>query len=402
MAPKPQFYRSKVVTMIDTVLLKIPADKFAVTKPDSFEPNAMGLFKPPYLQFNGQPFIKCINNPSKEDIRQGIYRPRLTIYKRVAHGGFGINLHIELSLPKLIFGNNFDELTDEHFDAVIAALKKQLLLMGVLVTQDNLRSAAVHAIHYSKNIVFDDFTTASMILSELEKIKMNRHMDLNRTDFRNQGEAVRYWSKAYEFVLYDKVADLTKSADRAMEKEGRECNLQMDIFEAVRRQGKPVEVLRLELRLKSLQKIKAQLEKTGIENDRTFQSLFSKQVSQTLLRDYWDDIYEQLVPILLQELDASQQFVLIAKQRPQWKPQRSLAAVAICAMIRTEGHRKTRSRLVKHFSPRTLERTYKDIKELDFRILNKAKPFQQVTQALQAFAPLKKGDFVLPDPCYTM
>jgi hypothetical protein len=381
--------------MIDTVLLKIPHNKFSVTRYDAFEPNAVGLFKPPYLQFNGQPFIKCINNPSKEDIKQGIYRPRLTIYKRVAHGGFGINLHVELSLPKLIFGNNFDELIDEHFDAVIAALKKQLLLMGILVTQDNLRSAAVHAVHYSKNIMFDDFTTASMILADLEKIKMNRHMDLNRTDFRNQGEAVRYWSKAYEFVLYDKVADLTKSADRAMEQEDRECNLQMNIFEAVRRQGKPVEVLRLELRLKSQQKMKALFEKVGIENDCTLQSLFSKKVSQTLLRDYWDDIYEQLVPVLLQELDASQQFALIAKQRPQWKPQRSLTAVAICAMIRAEGHRKTRSRLVKRFSSRTLERIYKDIKGLDFRVLNKAKPFQHVTKALETFTPLKKADFAI-------
>src|SRR3989344_3672245 len=282
MADKPRLYRPKVVTMIDTVLLKIPADKFSVTKPDSFEPNAMGLLRAPFLPFNGQPYIKAINNPSKEDLKQGIYRPRLTIYKRVAHGGFRINLHIELSLPKLIFGNNFDELDDVHFDAVIAALKRQLLLMGVLVTQDNLRSAAVHAVHY--------------------------------------------YSKAYEFVLYDKVADLTKSADRAMEKEERECNLQMNIFEAVRRQGKPVEVLRLELRLKSQQKMKALFEKVGIESDCTLQSLFSKRVSQALLRDYWDDIYEQLVPVLLQELDASQQFALILKQRPQWKPQRSLAA----------------------------------------------------------------------------
>jgi hypothetical protein len=220
-------------------------------------------------------------------------------------------------------------------------------------------------------------------------------MDLNRTDFRNQGEAVRYWSKAYEFVLYDKVADLTKSADRAMEQEDRECNLQMNIFEAVRRQGKPVEVLRLELRLKSQQKMKALFEKVGIENDCTLQSLFSKKVSQTLLRDYWDDIYEQLVPVLLQELDAPQQFALIAKQRPQWKPQRSLSAVAICAMIRAEGHRKTRSRLVKRFSSRTLERIYKDIKALDFRVLNKAKPFQHVTKALETFTPLKKADFAI-------
>lgn len=384
--------------MIDTVVLKIPADHFSVTRFDAFEPNARGLFSQPFLPFHGQPYIKCINNPSKEDIKQGIYRPRLTIYKRVARGGFGINLHIELSLPKLLFGNNFDELTDSDFEVVIPALKKQLLFMGVLVSQENLRNAPVHAVHYSKNVMFDDFTTASMILADLEKIKMNRHMDLNRTDFRNQGEAVRYYSKAYEFVLYDKIADLTKSSDRAIEKDDRDCNLQMNIFDAVRKQGKrPVEVLRLELRLKSQQKMKALFERVGLGNGCSFQALFNMRISQILLRDYWDDIYEQLIPILLQELDAPQQFALIAKQRPEWKPQRSLTAVAICAMIRAEGHRKTRSRIVKHFSPRTLERAYNDIKGLDFRILNKAKPFQSVTKALEVFLPLQSKDFILPN-----
>lgn len=387
--------------MIDTVLLKIPQNKFSVTRYDAFEPNARGLFLPPYLPFNGQPFIKAINNPDKEDLKQGIYRPRLTLYKRVGggKGGFGINLHVELSLPKLIFGNNFEELTDEHFDAVIAALKKQLLLMGVHVTQENLRAAPVYAVHYSKNIVFDDFTTASLILCELEKIQLNRNLDLNFTDFRNQGEAVRYFSKAYEFVLYDKVADLTKSADRAMEKDDRECNMQMTIFDAVRRMGRPLEVLRLELRLKSLPKMKALFGKYDVGGNFTFEDIFKQRISQMLLRDYWDDIYEALLPVLLQDLTTTQQFVMAAKQRSKskWKLQRTLAVVAMCAMIREEGYRKTRNRLAKYnCSPRTVDRIYKDIKGLDFRILNKAQPFQHVTKALEAFVPLKKADFELP------
>ena len=41
-------------------------------------------------------------------MRIGIYRPRLTIsaMRRRRSGGFAINLHIELSLPKLLYGNN--------------------------------------------------------------------------------------------------------------------------------------------------------------------------------------------------------------------------------------------------------------------------------------------------------
>ncbi|MBP7075036.1 MAG: hypothetical protein KBA81_06595 [Rhabdochlamydiaceae bacterium] len=383
--------------MIDTILLKIPHGKFAVTLYDKFQPNARGFFLEPFLPFTGQPFIKAVNNPTKLNLRNGVYRPRLTLYKRYGkiHGSFPISLHIELSLPKLLYHNNFDELKDADFETIITILKRQLLLMGVIISKDNLRTAEVHAVHYSKNIVFNDGTTASMILGYLQKIKLTKRLDMNATDFRNQGEAVRYYAKSHEFVFYDKVADLSKSKDRAMEKKDREWNPQMDMFDAIRRQDRPIEVLRMELRLKSRKKIKLTFEGTKDQNEMAFQSMFSEQLSQKLLQEYWSIIYDELRPILLQELNSLERFVLIQKQRCQWQPQRILAMVGICEMVKTDGHRKTRNCLAKSFHDRTFARIYKDIKELDFKILNKAKPFEHVNKVLKDFVALKKECFNL-------
>lgn len=383
--------------MIDTVLLKIPLGKFTVTRYDRFQPNARGLFSEPYLPFHGEPYIKCVQNPSKEDLLAGEYSPRLTIFKRVAKGsGFGINLHIELSLPKLLYGNNFDELEDKDFEEVIRVLKTKLFVMGVLVSKEDLRAASVYAVHYSKNIIFDDGTCATLPLSYLDKIKLNRHMDLNKTDFRNGGEAVRYFSKTHEFVAYDKIADLKKSEDRAMEKHDREYNLQMDIFEAIREE-KPFEVLRLEFRLKNRKKMQSLFQSLGIKSDLSFASLFSKKTSQRLLLHYWNGIYDELRPVLLQEITPPEQFTLIAKQRKQWTGHHVLLLIAVCAMIRAEGHRKTRNRLKPRCSVRTLERVFKDIKGLEFKILNKAAPFERITRSLQAFVSLKAKDFTFTD-----
>lgn len=379
--------------MIDTVLLKVPYPNFAVTRYEMFQPNAKGIFHEPYLHFNGQRVIRCINNPTQSDKLSGTYLPRLTIYKRVGKGGFGINLHIELSLPKLLYGNNFDELTDGDFEKVIQTLSSKLLFMGVHVKKDNLRTAPVYAIHYSKNISFDDFTSAHLILKDLGKIRINGRLDLNFTDFRNQGEAVRYYAKSHEFVCYDKIADLSKSKDRAMEKDGRDHNLQMNMFETLRRNGKPIEVVRLELRLKSRKKIEHQIGKVNIHSDLTFQSLYSEKTAKLLLQHYWSSIYEELLPVILQDLNAAEQFELIARQRRGFTPMRLLAITAICEMIRQEGHRTVRNRLKQKCSSRTLERLYKEIKGLDFRILNRAAPFEAITQALSDFIPLKKSDF---------
>src|SRR3989344_5244496 len=131
--------------MIDTVVLKVPHPKFSVTRYDMFEPNASGLYRAPFLSFHGQPYIKCVNNPTKDDKRIGVYRPRLTIVKRVGggHGGFAINLHIELSLPKLLYGNNFDELRNIDLDEITRLLCNQLVYMGVHVPKQNLIDAEV-------------------------------------------------------------------------------------------------------------------------------------------------------------------------------------------------------------------------------------------------------------------
>lgn len=379
--------------MIDTVVLKVPHSKFSVTRYDMFEPNASGLYRAPFLSFHGQPYIKCVNNPTKDDKRIGVYRPRLTLVKRVGggHGGFAINLHIELSLPKLLYGNNFDELQNADLEEVTRVLCNQLVYMGVHVPKQNLIDADVHTVHYSKNVAFTDYATASQVLTLIPKMKLTKRLDLNRTHFINDGEAVRSYAKSHEFVMYDKIADLQQSKNRATEKDDRQFNPQMDMFTEIRR-ASPLEVLRIELRLKSRQKMKAFFAKLDITNDLTFWSIFSENVSQRCLQHYWQDIYDALRPVLLQDLTPTEQCALVMRQRREWTPQRVMALVGLCAMLREDGHRKLRREFEKKFSPRTLQRMYNDVKGLDFKIINRAQPFEQVTKALAEFKPLKMKD----------
>ena len=63
--------------------------------------------------------------------------------------------------------------------------------MGIRVGIDTLRGANVSAIHYSKNMAFTDFTTCSMVMSELKLIDLDPRLDLSNTDYRNEGHAIR-------------------------------------------------------------------------------------------------------------------------------------------------------------------------------------------------------------------
>jgi len=81
--------------------------------------------------------------------------PRLTMFKRPSRSGPVYQLAIEFSAPKLLFGNNFDELEDADFEALLNILQERLLeLTGHRFFRRQLAMAEVGSWHPSKNIVF--------------------------------------------------------------------------------------------------------------------------------------------------------------------------------------------------------------------------------------------------------
>ena len=235
--------------MLDTVALTLDSRQFEILQPERFSPSAKGLLVAPYYPLGSRGNFACLQNPTKTDLKAGRYLPRLTLSKRKISAGFALTLRIEFSAPKLIFGNNFDELNSCDFYKVALALQERLGQMGVRVAKDTLRQARVSAIHYSKNIAFTDYTTCSMVMSELDLIDLTARLDLTRTDYRNKGHAIRYHANSFEVMFYDKLRDLEKarySEKRAIE---RNYGAQLEMLNGRNSSPKPLEVLRIEVRL---------------------------------------------------------------------------------------------------------------------------------------------------------
>ncbi len=173
--------------MIDTVLITLPIHRIRIRNPEYFEPNAKWLWEAPFIPFSNH-IAKCVQNPTKEDLRMKIYKPRLTFIKSVNNGNMNINLRIELSLPKLLFWNNFDELKDDDFSKILGKLKNKLENMGIITEEKYIAEGQVSTIHYSKNIVFTDFTSVSSIINTVSKINASKIFDLGQTDYSNWWE----------------------------------------------------------------------------------------------------------------------------------------------------------------------------------------------------------------------
>ena len=242
--------------MIDTIVLTLRQNMFTIIDHDKFSPSTKGLYdQTDYYRLGGRSNMVCKQNPTQSELKIGIYKPRLTITKRFnEYHQFEIMMKVEFSIPKLLFGNNFDEMDGTEFNKAVGLLQQKLKQMSVLVFEKFLINAPVSAIHYSKNIPLTDYSTPYSYLEKIYKTNINEKLDLNQTDFRNEGHSLKYRANSFEIAFYDKLKDLDKARISEKRAEEKDNAIQLNLFEKIKVK-KPFEVLRMEARLNKKQKL---------------------------------------------------------------------------------------------------------------------------------------------------
>ena len=378
--------------MIDTVVLTIPKHMFTVIAPELFTPNCGSIADPSI--FRGQRLVKAVQNSYGNDPLSKQCMVKLTVVNRLIKGGRQVELRVEVSLSKLVFGNSFDELGQQDFLKVVRALDNRLREMGVIVSLDNIARAPVSAVHYSKNVALTDFTFPSTIISELAKVDINQVMDVSESKYRNGGHALHYHANSFEVVFYDKLKDL----EQAMKSEKRtiegDNDCQLSIYDEIRKR-KPFEVFRMEVRLGKVWKINQIFKKVGMEVDLTFDKVFSKELSQKVLLYFWQQVD---AGISIFKMDAKSPFDLlraIRKNNSNMQPTKLLKLVGSIILIQEAGYRPLREALgIRSKNAKIWYSLKKELRSVDnLKVTDKYNSILKVKQALNAFIPLRLADY---------
>lgn len=188
--------------MIDTVILAIEGGSIRTIK-DS---------RVPFwdLHSKNKAYSKFVKTPTGLQKKDGVYRPRVAGITR----GKSRVARIEFSVPKLLYGNNVDEVTDGDFPEIVKLLRERLADLGVIVSDRTIREAKVSTFHPSKNIILSNKYTVSEVLNELSKVNLTQKMELTKQTFYN-GEALQFWSQTHSLAIYDKKRDYCKSKGSA-------------------------------------------------------------------------------------------------------------------------------------------------------------------------------------------
>lgn len=374
--------------MIDTIAIILDQSSFAIFEPDKFRPSATEIMSQKIEM------RKSTLNPTKKQYESGNYLPRLTLFKRPSYSGYypEITLKIEFSIPKMMYGNNFEEIEEDNFKQVVVTLQEKLAQMGVKAYSLGIENAMVSLVHYGKNFVFTDYSTPYGYIQEIKKADISKVYDTNQTDFRNEGHSFKYRTNSFEIVFYDKIKDLEKakiSPKRSEEKE--DTTIQLDLFDHLKPKKRPFEVLRMEIRLNNRKKIRTELKKLGFELEPTFKNLFSKNISQQVCLKYLSEIKSKLnLTTIESNKSFTNQLTTLIANNPQEKPEFLFQYLTFIQIV-NENDIRTARQLI---DPSNSGKWYRVKKRFEsIKQENQSRYIDKLLKEIEKFKPIKLIDY---------
>lgn len=294
---------------------------------------------------------RIVINPSPENKKAGIYLPRLTYIERPSKDGRTFTLNIEFSIPKLLFGNNFSEVSGQEVGLIASKLADLLKdIYNISLSPSAIMKSIAVRVDYSKNIIFDDHTPITSVIKMIQSSEVSRVYDVQKTDFKNGGAIWHVHTNSLDVAVYDKIADLKQeriSDKRSYESDGY---VQMQMLERLKNTSY-LSVARFEVRLNSLRKIRAELKGLNFQGTPTFSELYCTDISRNILFGHWSKVLSNIPFIHLDNQTPTQLLLNIAKANPKMKAREALATVGLRMLLNENDNRLVRNLMEELFTP---------------------------------------------------
>lgn len=335
-------YSKEVMRMLDTIVMG-----FELSLP--FRNPRVPFDSPTWLGSAYNRTIKAKLNVSASEKRLGIYRPSFTYYQNPA----GLNkpryvLYVQFSVPKLIYGNNFQEVREQELENVVQAIKAALEHIGLNISIEQIRKTQVLKVDFAKNVVYANFTSTNLIIKNVATADISARYDTERSSFKNGGQAFHIHTGVEDIVIYDKIDDLRQSKKgdkRAIERDNYTQRDLLEMFE----QRKNISVVRFEVRLRTKRKIQHVLARIGADiPDLTFEALFSTDLARRVLIYEWESILDAIPKMALSD-DAPDRLLVKIFDRKNITPMRALAYLGMLWLLSVCDTRYIRSLFDKRF-----------------------------------------------------
>ena len=298
------------------------------------------------------------------------YIPRVEVYETLTKDRKTVRyvLKIEFSVPKLLYWNSLQEVSEKDQQRVFRALQASLASVSIIMDVETIAKASVTAIHACKNIPLPRTVRMREVINELSKIDISKAFDVSDKQYKKGSRVLNVFSGTIDWSMYDKVSDCLRPKNKRSDK-GR-IDHERIVIEKYGLQNQ--EVFRYEYRIKKTQTVKREINKLlGREylTVVTFEDLFTPGLLKSLVINSWNALIKrpenQLS--LFGKIDSLKLFLHIldeAKKRGEsaHSMNNALTAYGLAMAIRDHGAKETRGAILEIWNTDHPERLTKKIK----------------------------------------
>jgi len=196
---------------IDSAVIKLNENQFVLRNENLFDGKK-------YQQVDGR-FYVASRYPRKiaeDSKKQGLYLPQINLFERDRkERGEKIKtktLEVQVSLPKVTYGTNLIEPSnDDFFSKTLPNILKSLEMVGVIVDPVQFRLGILKRVDFSKIILIPLYLGAiEQIIRILAFFDYKRSSDFNYIRYveKKRGSYIKFYNSTQGFAIYDKLGEI--------------------------------------------------------------------------------------------------------------------------------------------------------------------------------------------------
>lgn len=222
------------------------------------------------------------------------YLPRVEIFETLTKSRDGMQyiLKLEFSIPKLLYSNSLQEVTEGDRETVFLQLQSCLSNVGIIIEIRHIAEARASGVHFCKNVLLSKTIRMQEILNELELVDVSKVVDITRTKFKKGGGVLDIYWGVIEQCFYEKVSDALRPKNKRSDK-GR-MDREREIIERYNLQDS--EIFRYEYRIKKTQTVMREINAALGREPKTFVSfndLFTPGLFKKMILTSWRGLIQR-------------------------------------------------------------------------------------------------------------
>lgn len=335
---------------MDQIVYEILSNNFRIDNGYNFDPEIHNL-APPNKKVK---YYRCIYK------NKDLYTPQLTIIYRRKGKEHYFSLRIQVSVPKILYRSNYYEVNVGEEGKFYDVLRSRCRVAGVSLL-NNISNYEVIGFDPCKNVVLTKGSTASQCLRYLFRNYTNKSVSFDHRSFKNKGQAIYYHKGKWNYVMYDKVADLGKPKTKRFDKENYDKKLSKKLVD------KKIEILRIELHGRDRKKLRKFFKKYyPTEDEVESWMLFNEVIWLDIIRAFFiEEVLKDNKLVQMHEQSTMVWYEILASLFPQLSDAKIRAKLGLVEIIQDrEGLEVYRRTVERNKGVRTWQRIYKEAKEL--------------------------------------